>query len=81
MYIEYSADAGTSWDHVRQATTYCNRSGMNGGPEHKNMSIKTIINVTDSTQERCRFKVNSGANGTMHGGSKGPTVMTFKKIG
>ena len=81
MYIEYSADAGTSWDYVRQATTYCNRSANNGGPEHKNMSIKTIINVTDSTQERCRFKVNSGANGTMHGGSKGPTVMTFKKIG
>ena len=81
MFIEHSADAGTTWDYIRRGQTYCNRSANNGGPAHKLVSTKTVINVTDSTQQRCRFKVDSGANGTMHGGSKGPTVMTFKKIG
>ena len=81
LYIEYSADAGSNWDYIRLAQTYCNRSPNQGGPDHKNISTKAIINVTDSTQQRCRFKVNSGGNGTMHGGSKGATIMTFKKIG
>ena len=80
-FIEHSADNGTSWDYVRKGIEYCQSSGNGGSPEAKALNIKTIINVTDSTQERCRFKVNSGANGTMYGGSKGGTVMTFKKIG
>ena len=81
MFIEHSADAGGSWDYIRRGQTYCNRHSNQGGPEHKLVSTKTVINVTDSTQQRCRFKVDSGANGTMHGGPKGETIMTFKKIG
>ena len=81
MFIEHSADAGGSWDYIRRAQTYCNRAANNGGPEHKLVSTKTVINVSDFTQQRCRFKVDSGANGTMHGGPKGETIMTFKKIG
>jgi len=80
-FIEHSTNGGGSWDYVRKGIEYCQSSGNGGSPEAKALSIKTIINVSDFTQERCRFKVNSGANGTMYGGSKGGTVMTFKKIG
>ena len=80
-FIEHSTNGGASWDYVRKGIEYCQSSGQGGSPEAKALSIKTIISVTDSTQERCRFKVDSGANGTMYGGSKGGTVMTFKKIG
>ena len=81
MFIEHSADAGSNWDYIRRGQTYCNRAANNGGPAHKLVSTKTVINVTDFTQQRCRFKVDSGGNGTMHGGPKGETIMTFKKIG
>ena len=77
-FIEHSPDGGSNWDYVRRGDEYCQ---FNTVPEHKSLNIKTIINVSDFTQERCRFKVNSAANGTMQGGSKGATVMTFKKIG
>jgi len=77
-FIEHSPDGGSNWDYVRRGDEYCQFSLV---PEHKSLNIKTIINVSDFTQERCRFKVNSGANGTMQGGSKGATVMTFTKIG
>jgi len=77
-FIEHSPDGGSNWDYVRRGDEYCQFSLT---PEHKSLNIKTIINVSDFTQDRCRFKVNSGANGTMQGGSKGATVMTFKKIG
>ena len=56
-----------------------NEANLMQGKTHEN--IKTIINVTDSTQQKCRFKVKSTCNGSMYGDSKGPTSMTFKKIG
>ena len=77
-FIEHSPEGGSNCDYVRRGDEY---SQFSITPEHKSLNIKTIINVSDFTQERCRFKVNSGANGTMQGGSKGATVMTFKKIG
>ena len=80
-YIEHSADNGTSWDYVRKGQFNTDQIyGYSPGTSN-NVSIKTIINVTDVTQQKCRFKVKSTCNGSMYGESKGPTSMTFKKIG
>ena len=80
-YIEHSADNGTSWDYVRKGQFNTDQIyGYSPGTSN-NVNIKTIINVTDVTQQKCRFKVNSTCNGSMYGGTKGPTSMTFKKIG
>jgi hypothetical protein len=80
-YIEHSADNGTSWDYVRKGQFNTDQIYGYSPATSNNVNIKTIINVTDSTQQKCRFKVKSTCNGSMYGDSKGPTSMTFKKIG
>ena len=80
-YIEYSPDGGTSWDHIRSGQFVSRLKIGSDSNTDSPLSVKTIINISDFTQERCRFKVNTTCNGTIHGGSKGPTTMTFKKIG
>lgn len=80
-YIEHSDDGGTSWDDVRSGQFKCRGGVASAANEDQQLSVKTIISISDITQERCRFKVNSTCNGIVHGGSKGATVMTFKKIG
>ena len=81
-YIEHSADAGTSWDHVRvgQFKTRSADVGTNASSV-QSVNVKSIISITDFTQQRCRFKIKSTCNGYMSGGPKGDTLMTFTKIG
>ncbi len=80
-YIEHSPDGGTSWDDIRSGQFKCRSAPASAANEDQQLNVKTIISISDFTQERCRFKVNSTCNGIVHGGSKGATVMTFKKIG
>ena len=80
-YIEHSPDGGTSWDDIRSGQFKCRGGVASAANEDQQLNVKTIISISDFTQERCRFKVNSTCNGIVHGGSKGATVMTFKKIG
>ena len=80
-YIEHSPDGGTSWDDIRSGQFKCRAAPASAANEDQQLSVKTIISISDITQERCRFKVNSTCNGIVHGGAKGATVMTFKKIG
>ena len=80
-YIEHSDDGGTSWDDIRSGQFKCRAAPASAANEDQQLSVKTIISINDITQERCRFKVNSTCNGIVHGGAKGATVMTFKKIG
>jgi len=81
-YIEYSDDGGTSWDHVREGKFKCLAADpVTYHSTQQNLNLQTIINISDSTQQRCRFKIKSTCNGYIGNGAKGDTLMTFKKIG